>query len=90
MTHRRQICLHIGYGKTGTTTLQRSFFDRLNEMDAIHYFGMFLTASANDPNRSFFKALTASLYVNETEFAKRIPDLKDNLHACVAGSDEAK
>lgn len=73
----RTFLLHLGYGKTGTSTLQRSFFDPLSKLGLIHYFGMFLEADKEHPDRVLFDRLQAAMYLNDDAFELEVPKLKD-------------
>lgn len=69
--------IHLGYPKTGTTTLQRAFFDVLHRHGLIHYLGMFgFEADAAPDRRTFFTGLTSALYVEDDAFAASLPQLR--------------
>jgi hypothetical protein len=84
-----RLFLHLGYPKTGTTTLQRSFFDPLHRQGLIHYLGMFgFARDANDDRRTFFSHLTASLYLErDEEFGAVLPGLQARFHGLCQGLD---
>jgi hypothetical protein len=70
--------LHLGYPKTGTTTLQRCFFDVLHRQGRIRYLGMFgFEADATPARRAFFSGLTGALYLeDEDAFSAALPGLR--------------
>lgn len=87
MNSSRQIYLHPGYGKTGTTTLQREFFGPLGKMGHLHYFGMFQSESDRRNERAFFDDLTSAMYVTSDRFVELVPKLKQSLAECLAHID---
>lgn len=78
--------LHPGYGKTGTSTLQKSFFDPLSNLGRIHYFGMFLDAPKDHPDRVFFDQLQSAMYMSDAAFDSELPRLKAGLAAAASRS----
>jgi hypothetical protein len=82
------VFIHLGYGKTGTTTLQQSFFDRLHSLGLVFYFGMFLSDETLPKNKAFFDSLTAALYLSDREFNQELGSLRRLFESCV--SDVAK
>lgn len=82
-----RLYLHLGYPKTGTTTLQRAFFDVLYREGYIHYLGMFGFATDPAPDRkAFFAGLTRALYLDdETAFSDQAAGLRDQFDRLCAG-----
>ncbi len=83
---RRPLLLHVGYGKTGTSTLQRAVFDPLCEAGHIHYFGMFLTEPRDHPDRLFFAALQRAMYLDDAGFEAALGDLRRDFASACARS----
>jgi hypothetical protein len=73
-----RLFLHIGYPKTGTTTLQTSVFDVLHRAKYIRYLGMGGFHRDSNPRRwAFFNALNEALYLeDESEFFRELPRLR--------------
>lgn len=84
-----RLYLHLGYPKTGTTTLQRAFFDPLYRAGCIHYLGMFgFERDATPARKSFFTGLTKALYLEEEkDFAATLPGLRDAFWRLCDGVD---
>lgn len=87
---KRKFLLHPGYGKTGTSTLQKSYFDPLSKLGHIHYFGMFLDAPKDHPDRLFFEQLQDAMYFDDHAFEQELPNLIDALNQASARSDDTK
>ncbi|ATW03116.1 hypothetical protein [Sphingorhabdus sp. YGSMI21] len=84
---KTKFLLHIGYGKTGTSTLQKAVFEPLRQAGYIHYFGMFLGEQKDHPDRCFFDDLQAAMYLKEDAFAAVLPKLHEDLVAAEARND---
>ena len=86
-----KLILHLGYPKTGTSTLQNAVFTPLHTAGHIRYLGM----GGFQPNdttgrRGFFVALRDALYLESDDaFADQLPNLKSDyakLKATLSGS----
>ncbi len=67
-----RICFHIGFPKTGSTSLQESIYSHLNELDLLNYLGKNVgTANSIDS----FERSIRELWLNNKPF----PISKDNL-----------
>jgi hypothetical protein len=84
-----KVFLHLGYGKTGTTTLQQSFFDRLHSHGVVFYFGMFLSDRSLPNNKTFFDSLTDALYLSDDEFNRELQGLRRLFEICVSNVPKA-
>ncbi len=84
-----RLYLHLGYPKTGTTTLQRAFFDPLYRAGCIQYLGMFgFERDATPARKSFFTGLTKALYLEEErDFAATLPGLRESFWRLCDGVD---
>lgn len=87
----RKLYLHVGYPKTGTTTLQKAVFRKLHEAGAIGYLGMFGLWDDKDPMRKeFFKSLTDAMYIeSEEEFEDCLHSLKGTFKSVSESFDGA-
>ncbi|MGE0665695.1 MAG: hypothetical protein AB7O49_03960 [Sphingomonadales bacterium] len=86
---RPRLHLHVGYPKTGTTTLQRCFFDVLHRHGRIRYLGMFgFEADPTPERRDFFTSLTAALYVEDDLFARALPGLRGRFESLCADAGD--
>ncbi len=74
-----RIFIHLGYGKTGTTTLQRSFFGPLHRKGLIYYLGMFPPEDSPPHVPRFFDLLTEAIYLNRADFSAALPTLRQLL-----------
>lgn len=83
-----RLLLHIGYGKTGTSTLQKAVFEPLRQQGRIHYFGMFLREPKDHPDRRFFDDLQAAMYLEDAPFDAALPKLREDFAAAVKRADE--
>ncbi len=79
----RPFLLHLGYGKTGTSTLQRALFDKLHQQKRIYYFGMFSTDQSQSHSANFFNRLTRSIYLDDVMFYQNILSLREEFEHCV-------
>ncbi|WP_375257983.1 sulfotransferase domain-containing protein [Citreimonas sp.] len=73
-----RLLLHLGYPKTGTTTLQTSVFDVLHRAGHIRYLGMGgFHRDATPRRRTFFTTLNEALYLeSDAAFAEALPGLR--------------
>ncbi len=73
-----KLFIHLGYPKTGTTTLQHCVFDVLHQASIIHYLGMGGWRRDKTPDRkAFFVNLTDALYLeNDEDFSTQLPSLR--------------
>ncbi len=73
-----KLILHLGYPKTGTSTLQNAVFETLYQARHIRYLGMGGFPRDTSPaRRDFFVALTAALYIeDEADFQAKLPALR--------------
>lgn len=87
-----RLYLHLGYPKTGTTTLQRCFFDVLHRHGRIRYLGMFgFEADPTPERRTFFTGLTAALYLEEeVAFTHALPGLRAQFDRLCDGLPEGQ
>lgn len=87
----RRLFIHLGYPKTGTTSLQQTVFDPLFQEGRLGYLGMFgFSRDATPERKEFFDALTLALYLNdEVEFDAQLPQLRQQFNALVNGFDPA-
>lgn len=84
-----RLFIHLGYPKTGTTTLQQSVFDTLFRDGRLSYLGMFGFQRDDKPNRKdFFRKLTDAMYLeNEVAFETVLPDLRARFKRLVESFD---
>lgn len=69
--------------------MQKSFFSSLSKRGSIHYFGMFLEAPKDHPDRAFFDRLQAAMYFSGDAFKTELPRLKTALAAAEERSDSS-
>lgn len=80
-----RVFLHLGYPKTGTSTLQSCVFDVLHQASMIRYLGMggFNRDNTSD-RKEFFRDLTNALYIeNDNAFSEKLPALRAAYKALV-------
>jgi hypothetical protein len=71
----KRVFRHLGYPKTGTTTLQRQVFHKLAEARVIRYPGMF-GCPAGGIGEQFFNALTELIYLPDSELELRLDPIR--------------
>lgn len=85
----RKFYIHLGYPKTGTTTLQRCVFDHLHRSGEIFYLGMFgFRDDATTARRDFFHNITNAMYLAAPDFDAALPKLRQQLAHLLEGVDE--
>ena len=84
----RKLILHIGYPKTGTSTIQIDYFNKLHIAGDIFYFGMHGLDQCKDPLRAeFFQNLTNSLYLSDQEFDDILWQIRDQFEVLCDRAD---
>ena len=75
---QKEVFIHVGYPKTGTTTLQKHLFPKHSQIDYVRAEGATL---------SFVSAL---FYAGENSFKKRMSHVTEELERLYRKSDKAK
>ena len=86
----RQVFIHLGYPKTGTTSLQKQVFDELHKAGRIFYLGMFSFKGDDTPDRKvFFTELLRAMYLEDSDsFDAVLPDLTAKLRKLLREAPE--
>lgn len=86
-----KLYIHVGYPKTGTTTLQKAVFQKLHDAKAIAYLGMFGFENDKDSRRkTFFQSLTNAMYIeSDEEFEKQLHSLKEKMLLATENFDQS-
>ena len=86
-----KLYIHIGYPKTGTTTMQRCVFDPLHRSGEIFYLGMFgFENDVTGARRDFFNDVTGAMYLATSDFDAILPKLRLQLGHLLEGVDDTK